>query len=181
MSPAIYCSGKLSGQCKCSKICYAFEAERLNKEVLPYRMKQQQVWNALNSIEIIKYFDEYLKNKKNVKYFRYNESGDFDTTHDVTKLHILAGHLKNKHNITTYGYSSRADLFKKFNREDLNFIVRISGHKTPSYYSTTVITKNEKPPEKYITCPVAKNKAITCMENCFLCAGNNRNIAFTEH
>jgi len=118
--------------------CYAAKAERLYKNVTPYRTRQYHYWRntAENSIAVD--FDRLLKRiRVPIRYLRFNESGDFFSQGDVRKLDQIARFLKEYHKIITYGYSAREDL----NFENVHFLVKGSSHDNGNNGKTIVMKK----------------------------------------
>lgn len=179
MGSATNCPSRKLGLCKVCNQCYALKAERLYKEVLPYRERQAEYWNKTDISVILDDFNNYIKSKrKKVEYFRYNESGDFDSTDDIWKLHCIAATLNKNFGIITYGYTARKDLLKKYLKNHTLqefFIIKLSGYTMNGISSTCVIQKNEIIPENYVLCS-GKN----CMTACKLCT-KHVNIAFRKH
>jgi hypothetical protein len=136
MGTAQNCPSKRLGFCLVGNRCYARKAEKLYKNVLPYRTRQHNYWmnTAENSIAVD--FDRLLKRiRVPIRYLRFNESGDFYSQDDVQKLSNLARFLKESHNIITYGYTARQDL----NFEDVHFLVKGSSHDSGNNGKTMVL------------------------------------------
>ena len=102
------------GNDKC--VCYSQVAERLYKNVLPYRDRQNDFWNEClargRESGATDFVRELIKSRKpsNIKYLRFNESGDFQGQHDVYLVFMIAHKLWKHHGIVTYGYTARQDL-----------------------------------------------------------------------
>ena len=111
ITSALDCKSEKLGLCKHPKICYAKKNERRFPKVLKYRRVQEKQWDWLSSVEFANKLIEYINSKKHtIKYFRFNESGDFRNQKDVTKLFLIAKMLFDYKKIITYGYTSRCDL-----------------------------------------------------------------------
>ena len=181
MGPAKTCPSKKLGLCRTCRICYASKAEKLYPAVLPFRKRQEKYWDETGVWGIIADLSAITFKRKYLRFFRYNESGDFKSQADVDKLSVIADFLKERCDILTYGYTARSDLdFSK-----AKFIVRGSGFKGKDG-ETKVIERNEEKPKQFNICPATRNKGIKCMEHCVLCGNtgkfkNLRNIAFTKH
>ena len=63
------------------KSCYAYKAERMYKQVLPYRNRQTEWWDHHFSVDA---FVQALR--KTTKFFRFSEAGDFRHQEDVDKM-----------------------------------------------------------------------------------------------
>jgi hypothetical protein len=83
------------------------KAEKLYPNVLPYRERQAEFWRSCDAAEFLNQFNK--EKTKNIKYFRFNESGDFQSQADVDKMNLISLGLKTQ-GITTYGYTARKDL-----------------------------------------------------------------------
>lgn len=107
ITPATYCTSRQMGLCKVGSKCYAMKAERIYKAVLPYRLRQSAFWDVE---DVPTFLNQFNKEKsKHIKYFRFNEAGDFRNQADVDKMSLIARALKTQ-GITTYGYTARTDL-----------------------------------------------------------------------
>jgi len=110
MGSATDCPSRKSGACKVVDICYAMKAERLYKQVLPYRRRQAELWQSVTANE---YVDALIKmqsrSRTNKKVLRFSEAGDFATQADVDKMATIAQMLKAQ-GWTIYGYTTRTDL-----------------------------------------------------------------------
>lgn len=169
------CPSKALGLCKIAGKCYAKKPEVQYKEhVVGYRNRQKDFWLNNTWEFIADYIVKKIKARLYLtKYLRFNESGDFWSQQDVTKLSNIAGILKTI-DVITYGYTARRDL--DFNA--VHFLVKGSGFWAPNG-RTMVLKKNEKVPEDYIECPGTGKSG--CYR-CNLCKINiHYNIAFHIH
>ena len=128
MGSATECPALKLGYCKLGKSCYAYKAERMYKNVKPYRDRQAHYWLNHSAFEIITDFDVVASKHKKIwartKYLRLNESGDFYSRACIAKLNVIASYLKDHYNITTYTYTARKDLYFK----DAYFLVKGSSN-----------------------------------------------------
>jgi hypothetical protein len=110
MSPASLCISNQLGLCQLNnpKKCYALKAERMYKQVLPYRMRQMEFWKKSTPDEFVAVL---LKEsgKRGIKFLRFNEAGDFADQADISKANEIAIRLAVT-NIGTYCYTARKDL-----------------------------------------------------------------------
>ena len=91
--------------------CYALKSERLYKQVLPYRRRQEKVWDALTADEFATQLVAKIERmRRPVKYVRCGEAGDFRNQDDVTKLSKIAELLLKETGIVTYCFTARSDL-----------------------------------------------------------------------
>ena len=110
MNSAMDCPSEKLGLCELASKCYAKKAERIYPNVLPFRRRQEQAWKSTTAKEFAESFLSIVKSKKTkIKYFRFSESGDFDTQADVTKM-VKVAKILEKNGIATYGYTARKDL-----------------------------------------------------------------------
>jgi len=101
--------------------CYAFMAELLYPIVLPFRRRQAEYWATRGIDGTIKDLRPIFA-KSRIKYFRFNESGDFPNQRMVCHLKVLARTFPD---ITFYGYTARKDL--SFRALPINLSVNGSG------------------------------------------------------
>ncbi len=139
MGPANLCPSEQLGFCKVGEKCYAKKAERLYRNVLPYRIRQRNYWRTSSAPTIAAHFNMILQRiRVKIQYLRFNESGDFFAQEDVQKLSLVAEFLKKEHGIITYGYSSRQDL----DFENIHFLVKGSSCGNGNNGRTVVIKKH---------------------------------------
>ena len=139
MVSATRCPSKARGYCLLGKNCYALKAEVQYPRCLAYRERQAQYWLHSGAERILRDLVESIfRRRLDTKYFRYNESGDFYSQTDITKLNYIARGLQ-KLGIITFGYTARRDL--DFSNTD--FIVRGSGFMLP--HGMTFICNSDTP------------------------------------
>jgi len=170
------CPSRRLGLCKVVENgirCYAEKPEKYApKTVLPYRLRQRTWWRTTSKEKILEYLSDKIKRRRTeTKYFRYNESGDFNDQKDIEKLSYIAKELKKRFGIVTYGNSARSDL----NFKGVSFLVKGSGHSKGNNGKSIVIKKGEDIPKGYYDCPA------DCRE-CSVCKMNKKiNVAFRKH
>jgi hypothetical protein len=171
LSSAHTCSADKAGLCPYglsgNSKCYALKAEKMYKQVLPYRTRQTTYWKTCATSEFIEQVLSYRK----IKYLRVNESGDFSSIEDIDKLNEIAKILKN-YGIITYTYTHRIDLFKSFYTKDLHFILNISDCKLNDFNTFKVI---DKIAAGKITCP-----GKGCLSDCKLCTVNHNKTVYVK-
>lgn len=178
MGPALTCPAKELKMCQLIATCkcYAEKAEILYGErVIQHRKNQGNFWKSTDKHDILQnIFRRINARKKETRYLRFNESGDFSIQADIEKLSYIAEALKTI-NIVTYGYTARYDL----DYRDIKFLVKGSGwNREEINGTTTVIGKNDSIPEGFILCPGKKQSCATCN----LCKVDTKlNIAFRKH
>jgi hypothetical protein len=192
MGTAHECPSAKLGLCKLGKACYALKAEKLYPQCKPYRDRQAEYWQTTQAADICRDFDAWFKSHpiiaKRIRWFRFNESGDFYSQQCIDKLDTIAKHLRKTYKVRTYGYSARADLdFSK-----ASFACKGSGHdkgnngKTMAYKfdaheKKAIKAKPHKPlpfqynQDKFIVCPMDCKK-------CNICKTKNKvNVCFPLH
>jgi len=186
MSTVKYCPSKKLGLCNFinrygEKACYAYKAELRSRNVYLYRKAQHSYYHRTQAAIILDGIEDILK-KHPIKYFRYNEAGDFESQEDVVKLDTISTVLKERHRIITYGYTSRKDL----NFDYVNFIVRGSGWKANRGEVQVIDFKTEEKNVELITSTNETKKFFVCPGKgcghlCKKCMGRTNYIAFHKH
>lgn len=122
MGSATECPSRANGTCKLGNKCYALKAERMYPQCKPYRDRQQAYWlnntaqtilndlTALFEAKRVRVNGKLVPLHKTLKWFRFNEAGDFHSQACIDKLNTIAFYLKKLYAIETYGYSARSDL-----------------------------------------------------------------------
>lgn len=158
ITSATDCVGRKLNLCQIPDKCYAMKAERMYKQVLPYRRRQTDYWNS-NSAQVIaeNFMYEINRHKKTpIKYVRLGESGDFRAQEDIDKfIEIGKIFLEERPDIVLYCFTSRSDL--DFSERTENMVVNGSGFMLDN--SFTVRQKDEEIPET----------AKLCAGNCRIC------------
>ena len=112
-----------------------------------------------------------------IKYFRFNESGDFGSQGDVDKMSKIASMLKEKLGIITYSYTARKDL----SFGGVSFNIKGSGYPTLTKNGHCIVfPENEDSPKGYFECAAMKS-GVSCLLGCAKCAITNDNVAFKQH
>ena len=180
MGSATTCPSKKLGMCKVPDgKCYALAPEKMYPTVKPYRDRQEKYWKETD-IETIKADLRELMSKKSkyikrLKYFRFNEAGDFWSQTCVSKLDAIATMLKEEYSLLTYGYTARTDL----DFSNVSFLVKGSNNDNGNNVKTMVIEHIEDKPKDFVKCPYSKT--VTC-RNCNFCKSDKKlNIAFLLH
>lgn len=91
------------------KQCYAMKAERMYKNVLPYRQRQRKFWKQSTANKIVETL-MIEKKRKDLQKLRLNEAGDFKHQDDVNKAIEVARILMEDYGVQTYCYTARSDL-----------------------------------------------------------------------
>jgi len=183
MGSAQACPSKLLGMCKVGDRCYAKKAERLYKNVLPYRTRQHTYWMNETASGIAAAFAQILyRIKVKIRYLRFNEAGDFYSQDCVQKLSLLAEYLKREHNITTYGYTAREDL----DFSNVHFLVKGSSNNSGNNGKAIVLRKDKI--QNHLSTLAESGNDLTWMvcpmscKECDICKiPNDINIIFPRH
>ncbi len=157
ITPARDCPSQKLGLCqlKDAKKCYALKAERMYKQVIPFRERQKLFWENCTIDEFV---NELNKCKKKVTHLRLNESGDFRNQDDVEKANKIAEKLR-VIGIVTYCYTARKDLdFSKAT----TLVVNGSGFMVDNNFS---VGYTEDELLEY----VGTSKMFVCVQNCSIC------------
>jgi hypothetical protein len=96
-----------TGSCQVPwEACYAHKAEYIYNDVLPYRRRQEYLWDALSAEEWAGAFKSLVSRKRNpVEYVRFSEAGDFRHEGDIRKVDRIAKYLATD-GIDVYTYSA---------------------------------------------------------------------------
>jgi len=110
MTSATDCPSRKLGICKVADICYAIKAEKLYKQVLPYRNRQAEYWKSVPAVDFVNELIAIQSRSRTMpKVLRFSESGDFASQSDVDKMTDIAETLKLS-GWLVYGYTARVDL-----------------------------------------------------------------------
>ena len=178
MGPASYCPTDALGMCPLGhkhgdNSCYAYKAERLYKQVLPYRERQRAFWCRESAEEISARLLKWKR--KSTKFFRFSEAGDFRTQQDVNKMTTVCNTLTREARLKCYGYTARHDLNMSLLAESCTLIMS-GGHEIENCSTSIVIAKHDDVPEGFYVCPGS-----SCMSKCFACWKRSNKIAFRRH
>ena len=87
--------------------CYAVRSEDNYPQPLSYRRRQQIIWGYLDATTWARAFRRHYERKQTpVSTIRFNESGDFQSRHDLFKLDEIARQLEDIVDVYTYSASS---------------------------------------------------------------------------
>jgi len=86
--------------------CYAHKAENIYPQTLPYRRRQEYLWDCLDADTFAKAFLELVERKRNsVSTIRFSEAGDFRHRGDIIKVNRIS-EIVGKAGIDVYTYSA---------------------------------------------------------------------------
>jgi len=147
-------------------ICYALNAERrFSDTVLPYRRRQEKVWDSLSAVDFAAQFMVIINRRlTDTTALRFDESGDFRSQADVDKLSDIAM-LLSHHGIVVYGYTARKDL--DFSNVHSNLVINGSGFKVHGEFR--MIPKRSDRPKGYGMCCGDCRKCTRCLKGKLTC------------
>ncbi len=166
MGAATDCPSDARGLCrvmnrfKKSRACFSKAAEGYCQGVLPRHRSQEVYWRntpATTMIEDIEAIYSRLNGRAaRIKYFRFNEAGDFWSQACVDKANDLSEHLKSR-GLIVYCNTARSDL----DVSHANFLVRGSGWPGPNG-ETRVLVRGSRVPDGFRVCPADCRKCSMC-------------------
>jgi hypothetical protein len=127
--------------------CYALRDEQMYPAVLPYRRRQEEVWDALTAKGFASAFLVVVSQRRlPTTALRLNESGDFRSQADVDKAEEIA-RIVRPYGIRTYAYTARRDL--DFSRVK-TLVINGSGFKVHGEFR--FVRSEAEVPEGYKVC-----------------------------
>ena len=167
----------------CRKFCYAQKSEKMYPQVKPCRENNLKVSKSSLFVTLMV---KMIKRKKDVKFFRFLESGDFYSKEFVLKCYEVCKQLPN---IKFYGYTKREDIFTKelLDLKPSNFTLSFSideiqtnekiKYEVPYGYDNVTIVHATK-----TSCNAQTKDNVKCMKNCFKCVLKKKDtIIFKKH
>jgi len=108
MNSATDCPNADSEECQVPwSDCYAHKAENQYPAVLPYRRRQEYLWDCLDAHSFAKAFEALVDRKRNsVDSIRFSEAGDFRHRGDIVKVNRIAELV----DVDVYTYSASSYL-----------------------------------------------------------------------
>lgn len=177
MGSATFCPSDALGLCQVqqrfgkNRACFSKNAEHY-QHVLPRRIEQEIYWRNTSASMMIAdleaIFIRLPTMAERIKFFRFNEAGDFWGQECIEKANEISLYLV-RLGIVTYVNSARSDL----NFSGVSFFLRGSGWKGPSG-ETRVIASWEDVPKGFHLCPA------DC-RSCHMCRIPFSNIAYRYH
>lgn len=153
-------------------MCYAHKTENMYKQTLPYRRRQEYLWDCLDGDTFAKAFVELVSRKRNnVSALRFSEAGDFRHRGDIIKAERVASILS-QHSIDTYTYSASNYL----DWSNVNHMTVNQSNDMSDYGDRMYTAFDGEKPDGFVWCPhdlqktngVDTENAIKCGE-CQLC------------
>lgn len=176
MNSATDCPNIGTDHCQVPKSdCYAHKAENTYPAVLPYRRRQEYLWDCMDADTWAKAFRELANRKRNdVSTIRFSEAGDFRHRGDVIKVNRIA-ELLTEFDVYTYSASDYLDW-----SDSEHFTVNQSNDRAEYGDRRYAAFTSEEPPDGFVWCPHDKQKqegvdpddAIKCGE-CRLCINDD--------
>lgn len=181
MNSATDCPNIGTDNCQVPKEdCYAFKAENVYKNTLPYRRRQEFLWDCLDAETFAKAFVELVSRKRNeVNAIRFSEAGDFRHRGDIIKVNRIA-QLVEDEGIDVYTYSASNYLNWELATDFyVNASNDIEDYGDQRY---AAVPTAEDIPEEGIRCPYeATDGEIECGD-CRLCiTGSVEDVYITLH
>lgn len=136
--------------------CYGLKSEAAYPKCVPYRKRQEIQWLNKPVADYVNAFD-YLYEKYEVEWHRYNQVHDFKSQACVDKLNEIA--RLTPHTIH-FGYTARTDL----DFSGVNFIVRFSGKldRSQGNGSTFVVNSISEAKAKASELGLSRNEWLVC-------------------
>lgn len=180
MNSGTDCPNAHSENCQVGDACYAIKSEKMYKQTLPYRRRQEYLWDSLDPDTFAKAFLAIVDRARSpVTALRFNQAGDMRDKHDVLKAERVA-QLLNERDIDVYTYS--ASDYVDFSDTD-HLTVNMSNARRPGYGDKhfTAVPHGLEPTdmdhldETAVQCPYDKSDGadrFKCGE-CRLCMDSN--------
>lgn len=106
MNSGTDCPNAYTDNCQVGDACYAIKSEKMYKQTLPYRRRQEYLWDSLDPDTFAKAFLAIVNRASSpVNALRFNQSGDIRDKTDVLKAERVA-QLLAEHDIDVYTYSA---------------------------------------------------------------------------
>lgn len=158
--------------------CYAVRSEGNYPNTLPYRRRQQIIWEHLDAATFAKaYRRHYGRKRTAVTALRLNESGDFRTQGDIYKAEEIARRLNDIVDTYTYSASSHLD----FSTTDALVVNRSNDHRDYGARRFEVVDTVAEIPPAGIRCPHDQSGGeIKCGE-CRLCIDRDAPDVFVKN
>jgi len=161
-----------TGLCQVPKeSCYAAKAENIYKQTLPYRRRQEYLWDSMTPELWAEAFNSLNgRKRKPFDSIRFSEAGDFRSDADIIRVNRIAELV----NIPIYTYSASHklnwDLAENFTVNASNGLAEYGDRRF------IAIPKNEDKPDNSVWCPnsvqqkesIPADKRIQCGE-CKIC------------
>ena len=168
--------------------CYAGKAERVYPHTLPYRRRQEYLWDCLDAETFGKAFLAMVSRKRNdVTALRLSEAGDFRHNGDIYKCDRIAEILAEEGiDVYTYSASYKLDGWHTVEHMTVMESVTKANYGDANY---TAFDKEEGKPEGFVWCPhdlqkteegVTSSDAIKCGD-CRLCIDGDVDVAIPLH
>jgi hypothetical protein len=179
MNSATDCPNIGTDNCQVPKSkCYAYKAENVYKQPLPYRRRQEYLWDCLDADTWARAFLELVGRKRNtVTAIRFSEAGDFRHRGDIIKVNRIA-QIVDKADIDVYTYSASDYLNWDYAE---NFTVNASNDLSEYGDRRYMAFEGDEKPDGYVWCPhdlqkreegITGEEAIQCGD-CRLCIDDN--------
>ena len=171
MGSAKYCPNRKTCPYGKDGSCYGDKSERLYPNCLPYKLRQKEYWNNTDKFVIAMDFLSITSTNPQIRFIRFNETGDMETKEDFIKLNYIADFFK-PYGIKVYTYTHSHKLIKTlkdsgdYNKYKSDNLV-LNGSDVMIDNNFKVVSKDYKPK------PTEKQCAMKCL-NCNLCKTANK-------
>ena len=177
-----YCSKK--GYCNMKKDCYAKKSSNTYINSCLYNLAAEINFKKLSAKKIISDIEEVIKSAdSDIKFIRFNESGDFINYDLFKKANKIATYFMKKYDIISYTYTHNKELESYINDiANSNIVLNYSYNVKTSLDVKKCIVINKSEIYNYIN----DNNYVICggvCSNCGYCKNkkDNRTIIFVNH
>lgn len=177
-----YCSKK--GYCNMKKDCYAKKSSNTYVNSCLYNLAAEINFKKLSTEKIISGIEEVIKSAdSDIKFIRFNESGDFISYDMFKKANKIATYFKNKYNIISYSYTHNKELEEYIpDINNSNIVLNYSYAVKTSLDVKKCIVINKSDIYKYVD----NNNYVICGGVCSSCSycknkKDNRTVVFVNH
>jgi len=149
MNAASDCPNRESENCQVPwESCYAGKAERQYPQVLPYRRRQEYLWDCMTADMFAEAFAELVSRKRNdVTAIRFSEAGDFRNDADIIKVNRIAELV----DVDVYTYS--ASDYLNWSHADSFTVNQSNDFREYGNRRFTAIPKGSELPDGMVWCP----------------------------
>lgn len=180
MNSGTDCPNAYTDNCQVGEACYAIKSEKMYKQTLPYRRRQEYLWDTLDPDTFAKAFLTIVdRARSEVNALRFNQSGDMRDKTDVLKAERVAQLLADR-DIDVYTYS--ASDYVDFSDID-HLTVNMSNARRPGFGDKhfSAVPRGLEPSdldhldETAVQCPYDKSGGADEFKcgNCRLCLDSN--------
>jgi len=171
----------------CGRICKGCYA---HKGRMMFATVQKHYWNNYKLSLQDNFVDNMIgtikkqKEKKNIKYFRWHDSGEFYSKEYINKVYKICKALPD---ITFYAYTKRIKDFanmKKLSNLDNFILIDSAKFGELNYFDSMEEIKQLVKKYKCYVCPKTIGKDVSCNNGCTICLrkqAQNKGVIFKRH